>query len=148
MTFTKGNGINVSHTFTLTAHCGDLLKAIESNPQFTQLRFLDGVIIKLSSQQIYNESSYCCERKGKLHRMLQSIKKIAKTLQNHYYHSFKSSTSHVQLCSFSSFPPQFGGNTVSHTKAGHEVWMPFPSPFPEKRKHHIFITVGIKKFSL
>lgn len=52
MSFKKVNEIKVNYVSNHTAYCGLLLKAIESNFQFTELRLLDVIIIEMSFQQI------------------------------------------------------------------------------------------------
>lgn len=52
MSFMEVNEIKVNYVSNHTAYCGLLLKAIESNSQFTELRLLDVIIIEISFQQL------------------------------------------------------------------------------------------------
>lgn len=60
--FTKMNEIKVNYVSNHTAYCGLLLKAIESNFQFTELRLLDVFIIEISFQQIGRVNAVVRER--------------------------------------------------------------------------------------
>lgn len=60
--FTKVNEIKVNYASNHTVHCGLLLKATESNSQFTELRLLDVIITEISFQQIGRVNAVVRER--------------------------------------------------------------------------------------
>lgn len=62
MSFMKVNEIKVNYVSNHTAYCGQLLKATESNSQFTELRLLDVIIIEISFQQIGRVNTVVRER--------------------------------------------------------------------------------------
>lgn len=68
MSFMKMNEIKVNYVSNHTAYCGQLLKATESNSQFTELRLLDVIIIEISFQQIGRVNTVVRERLNYIER--------------------------------------------------------------------------------